>query len=118
MTVFAILYEEHGKPPELFIGSGAEDAARRRFGVARDHWSCHLMQEIEDASRPPVLIGGDTLPTTLAQFELRALRLLQDEQSKPNPDNALVAFLCDAVRLARENERMAKSPLPTKAEGS
>lgn len=62
------------------------------------------------------LVAGDTLPTTLAQFQLRANRLLQDEQEKPNPDNALVGFLCDAVRLARENERMAKRGIEPRAD--
>jgi hypothetical protein len=54
-----------------------------------------------------VQVAGDTLTTTLWQFEQRASVLLSDEQSKANPDNALIGFICDAVRLARENAKMA-----------
>jgi hypothetical protein len=54
-------------------------------------------------------VGGEMLPTTLAQFEQRCKVQLADEQRKPNPDNALIGLLCDAVRLARENESMAKA---------
>jgi hypothetical protein len=54
-------------------------------------------------------VAGDSLPTTLAQFELRAKHYLADEQAKISPDTALIGLLCDAVRLARENERMGKA---------
>ena len=47
-------------------------------------------------------IGGRRLEDTIANFEHRAKLCLQTEQERPNPDNALVAVLCDAVRLARE----------------
>ena len=39
---------------------------------------------------------------TFAQFTRRAGVLIEEEQAKPLPDNALIAFLCDAIRLARE----------------
>jgi hypothetical protein len=58
-------------------------------------------------------VAGDSLPTTLAQFELRAKHYLADEQEKISPDSALIGLLCDAVRLARENERMGKAPIPS-----
>jgi hypothetical protein len=35
---------------------------------------------------------------------MACLVLLKEEQEKLRPDNALVAVLCDAVRLAREHE--------------
>lgn len=60
---------------------------------------------------PAVQVAGDSLPVPLWQFEQRANVLLSDEQAKANPDNALIGFICDAVRLARENERLATSPL-------
>lgn len=63
-----------------------------------------------------VQVAGDSLPTTLWQFEQRASVLLSDEQAKANPDNALIGFICDAVRLARENERLATSPLKASAQ--
>lgn len=66
-----------------------------------------------ETETPRDLVAGDMLPTTLWQFTLRANRLLEDEQAKVSPDNALISFLCDAVRLAREHERMATSPMKT-----
>lgn len=61
---------------------------------------------------PPAAIAeGDTLNMPLCLFEHRAGVLLAEEQLKASPNNALVAFICDAIRLARENERMARAPL-------
>lgn len=40
---------------------------------------------------------------SLADFERACLVHVEEEQAKPNPDNATIALLCDAVRLAREN---------------
>lgn len=53
-----------------------------------------------------VSVEGDFLPMPLAQFIQRAQVLLAEEQEKVAPDNALIGFLCDAVRLARENNRL------------
>jgi hypothetical protein len=47
-------------------------------------------------------VAGDALTVTLDQFERSARVLLRDEQDKALPDNALLAVLCDAVRLGRE----------------
>jgi hypothetical protein len=70
------------------------------------------------ANHPAAQVAGDYLTTSLAQFIVRAQHLLIEEQEKPDQDNALVSFLCDAVRLARENGRLATAPLQveTKAE--
>jgi hypothetical protein len=59
------------------------------------------------AGERTVAVAGDTLPTSLAQFYMRGQHLLAEEQEKVSPDNALVAFICDAIRLGRENERLA-----------
>jgi hypothetical protein len=48
------------------------------------------------------LVGGDRLMTTIGDFKLRAARIIEEEQARANPDNALLAFACDAIRLARE----------------
>ena len=37
-----------------------------------------------------------------AEFERRCLIYIAEEQDKLMPDNALMALLCDGVRLARE----------------
>lgn len=48
-------------------------------------------------------IGGDALPITI-EAHVRSCRvLLDEEQRRPNPDNALIATLCNSVRLAREH---------------
>lgn len=49
---FLIFYEDHVVTPEVFLGDGAEQAARTRFKQARDHWSCHLFAQIDDSTRP------------------------------------------------------------------
>lgn len=61
----------------------------------------------------PVSVAGDVCLRSIADFERAATVYLAEEQRKPNPDNALVALLCDAVRLAREYERLAtRTPGP------
>jgi hypothetical protein len=61
-------------------------------------------RQVETAvNHPAAQVAGDYLTTSLAQFIVRAQHLLIEEQEKPDQDNALVSFLCDAVRLARES---------------
>lgn len=57
----------------------------------------------EASARPPqqVAVAG-RLDRSLADFERACLVHLADEQGRPSPNNALIAVLCDAVRLARE----------------
>lgn len=49
-----------------------------------------------------VEVAGTVLPISLWQYEQRALVLLEDEQQKISPDNVLIDFLCNSVRLSRE----------------
>lgn len=58
-----------------------------------------------------VSVAGETMSWTLAQFHVRGQHLLIEEQEKPDCDNALVSFICEAIRLAREYERTMTSPL-------
>lgn len=48
------------------------------------------------------LVLGDRIETTIGQFKLRAASIIETEQARANPDNALISFACDAIRLARE----------------
>lgn len=48
------------------------------------------------------LVAGRVCLVTLGDFKLRAARIIEDEQAKASPDNALIDFACNAVRLARE----------------
>jgi hypothetical protein len=59
----------------------------------------------------PIVAVAGRLETTLAAFTQRCDRLLADEQEKIAPDNALIAVLCDAVRLAREYVELARQPI-------
>jgi hypothetical protein len=55
---------------------------------------------------------------TLMGFARRVRVLLEEEQRKPNPDNALIGLLCDAGRLGYEFlEHMGASPIWTENQG-
>lgn len=58
-----------------------------------------------------VRVGGEYVEKTLNEHVLACNALLFEEQQKANPDNALVAVLCDSVRLVRECARLAKRGL-------
>ncbi len=66
-------------------------------------------------------VAGDRLLTTIREFSRRTLVLLEEEQRKPSPDNALVGHLCETVRFTREhidyvrNYLAAASPSETPA---
>lgn len=62
------------------------------------------------------LVAGDVLPTTIGNFKLRAARIIEDEQAKANPDNALILFACDAIRFAREHGNTWHTTLDTISE--
>jgi hypothetical protein len=71
-------------------------------------------------------VGGRRIERTIADLERAALVCLAEEQEKPNPDNALIAVLCDTVRLGREYADSmrfgwggcAESRKPSSAEGA
>jgi hypothetical protein len=118
-----------GLPPALAMQFDTEDGGEASVTLtAREAhdlmlWlRCALdlppQQDETAANHPAAQVAGDYLTTSLAQFIVRAQHLLIEEQEKPDQDNALVSFLCDAVRLARENGRLATAPLQveTKAE--
>lgn len=44
--LWMVYYEDAEVKPEVFFGPGAEQAARGRFEVAEDNWSCHLLARI------------------------------------------------------------------------
>lgn len=57
-------------------------------------------------------VGGRALTEwTVADFERNCRILIRDEQEKPNCDTRLIAVLCNAVRLAREQTDMARSAI-------
>ncbi len=80
--------------------------------VDHDHWEppgAETKPATAEGTEPPGhMVAGDVLPTSIDEFMRRADALLVEEQAKPLPDNAWIGFVCDAVRLARENETAYK----------
>ena len=54
-------------------------------------------------------VGGRRLDCSNNEFERRCLVCLMREQEKPNPDNLVIAVLCDAVRCVREYNDYAEA---------
>jgi hypothetical protein len=48
------------------------------------------------------IVAGRRMSASLSDHVMRCEALILEEQERPNPDNALIAVLCDSVRLARE----------------
>lgn len=64
-------------------------------------------------SRPEASVGGSVLDCSVGEFQHRCQRWIAEEQCKINPDNALIALICDAVRLSREYMSDRKKPIET-----
>jgi hypothetical protein len=54
-------------------------------------------------------VGGETMERPIHAFELACRRAIGEEQRRANPDTNLVGILSDAVRLAREYTRWART---------
>ena len=52
----------------------------------------------------------DRMPHSLMGFAARIRISIQSELEKPNPDNALIALLCDVARLGWEQIEWAHAP--------
>jgi hypothetical protein len=82
------------------------------FNKTRAHqWNtvtqCVRCGSIRDGQERPVVAVAGRMERTLAEFEGACLVHLDDEQRRATPDNALIALLCDAVRLKREHVELA-----------
>lgn len=55
-------------------------------------------------------VAGERMDRSLAAYTRACRVLLAEEQERPNPNNALVAVLCDGVRLTREHNRLYGLP--------
>lgn len=55
------------------------------------------------------LVAGDRVDRPLYELVRSAEAHLAEEQAKPNPDNGLIATLCDTVRLVREHCELART---------
>lgn len=65
-----------------------------------------------------VEVAGTVLPISLWQYEQRAMVLIEDEQQKVSPDNMLIYFLCNSVRLAREMKAVLRIGISTQADAA
>lgn len=45
--MWIIWYHDTDVAPEIFAGYGAEEAARKRFTIAKLNWSCILLREVD-----------------------------------------------------------------------
>jgi len=83
-----------------YDGDGWEEIAEA-MGATRAR---ALAEGGKDAEMPEGLpaVGGRHMEQTIQEHERRCLVFLAEEQRKPSPDNALVALLCDSVRMGRE----------------
>jgi hypothetical protein len=90
-----------GKGHDLDIANlrAALNEARREAVIESERWRAH----------PAVL--GTMLEGSIATFVRACEFHIAEEQAKPLPDNSLIATLCNAVRLTREHENLARMRL-------
>lgn len=97
------------------------DAALLAYAASCEAEYPLLAQDVRDLARQP-LPATAAVPSSPAQVAVagrmeRSIAAfvnacdvhLADEQERPAPDNALIAVLCDAIRLAREYVELAAS---------
>lgn len=65
--IWVIMYAPTEHEPEVFIDAGAEEAARKRYAIAKLNWTCHLLCE---AAPPAVFTPRPTAEELNASFDL------------------------------------------------
>lgn len=45
--LWAIFYEDASVPPEVFMGCGAEEAAKAAYEERRTNWNCWLLVAVD-----------------------------------------------------------------------
>ena len=115
-----VLLESMGlvaRPEPAGDGVSEEDAAAHLLGELTRHWGetygsrlrrvrAHLRDYAGALARPEpkrASVGGDYMDRTINEHVRACEVLLAEEQEKARPDTALIATLCDSVRLAREH---------------
>ena len=105
------IVRKHG---QLICRCGSLDPRSTRHGLSHLTWceAARMAADITSALRAERAAGeakpgsrvavAGCLDRTIADFERAALVHIEEEQGRPNPDNALIAVLCDSVRLGRE----------------
>lgn len=105
--------DRFGPPP------GAVAIEAFEYREVMDHQSGKAAVVAVPAGSPPMegqripdglpIVAGDFMTTSISQHEQACRVLLMEEQEKPLPNNALIATLCESVRMGREycNSRSA-----------
>lgn len=93
----------------------AEAERLTRCLAACDNGDCECPQQVETSG---VHVAGNRLSTSLAMFQHKCSVRIGHEQVKANPDNALIDTLCEAIRLCRENEELARSSVKSNEQPS
>jgi hypothetical protein len=66
-------------------------------------------QLLSELDAPRVQVAG-RMEQTFSEHTRRLGILIEEEQSKPLPNNTLIAALCDSIRLAREATAIISTP--------
>jgi hypothetical protein len=82
--------------------------ANRRLAKAANRAAASEDKQETDASAELPAVAG-MMRGSIQDFERTCLVLADEEQRKPLPNNALVATLCDGVRLCREYAGLGKA---------
>ena len=55
------------------------------------------------------LVAGERIATTILEFQEKCAVRIEREQRETNPETALIALLCEAIRLGREHTELLGS---------
>lgn len=64
-------------------------------------------QSMTRADTPLVQVAGTYMDRSIADFQRACETHIDEEQRKTNPDTAIIALLCDAIRCSRELSAIA-----------
>lgn len=82
--LWVIVYDDPEHDHEIFMGAGAEQAARKRYAVAKLNWTCHLLCEAPVSPAEPV--------GSAEEFYMANWSLLTGEPLTPEQCEAVVKF--------------------------
>lgn len=105
-------------PPECVASDAvkhytAGDISASVASIEMDRRAVRADERAKFLAAPGSMVGGEYCEAAIADFRARADLLLALEQEKASPDNALLGFICNAVRISREYERAMRRPMAT-----
>lgn len=78
------------------------EICNKKYDVLVDCDEVDRSNDTEEIKMELPNVGGRRLGRTINSYKRAILVLLAEEQMKLSPNNALIAVLCDSIRLARE----------------